>query len=393
MLSFLENERFPKTYIKRRRGKKSIKIILIYLIFIVLFVYLSIYFHSFKKNLIKNYETIINQNDKLIKKIQKLEKAIGLKHISYSFNNSTINEEETEIFDSELEKKYIDNQHHFCQSNDLFIDKEIDNKIKKVRAHLGNISFEMYVYKSDDYVSDSISGSGSWESSSMRKIINCLNYYSQKKKLSKKEITVLDIGANVGWYSFYLANDGYKLYSFEVSRINSYILKKNFCLNENINITLINKGIGPKEEKCLLHHPSHNIGNAVILCGENAKISRNTKNLTEEVEFTKLSNYYDFLSEKNIALIKLDVEGSEGKVINSGIEFISKYHVPFLIVEFNNDYLKLQGTDPKKILEIFEQNGYLFSKGDFFSKTYLSIDQILKLKSPNLYIIYSKFLE
>ena len=143
----------------------------------------------------------------------------------------------------------------------------------------------------------------------------------------------------------------------------------------------------------MLHHPSHNIGNAVILCGENAKISRNTKNLTEEVEFTKLSNYYDFLSEKNIALIKLDVEGSEGKVINSGIEFISKYHVPFLIVEFNNDYLKLQGTDPKKILEIFEQNGYLFSKGDFFSKTYLSIDQILKLKSPYLCVIYSKFLE
>ena len=393
MLSFLENERFSKTYIKRRRGKKSIKIILIYLIFIFLFIYLSIYFHSFKKNLIKNYETIINQNDKLIKKIQKLEKAIGLKHISYSFNNSTINEEETEIFDSELEKKYIDNQHHFCQSNDLFIDKEIDNKIKKVRAHLGNISFEMYVYKSDDYVSDSISGSGSWESSSMRNIINCLNYYSQKKKLSKKEITVLDIGANVGWYSFYLANDGYKLYSFEVSRINSYILKKNFCLNENINVTIINKGIGLKEEKYLLHHPSHNIGNAVILCGENSKISRNTKNLTEEVEFTKLSNYYDFLSEKNIALIKLDVEGSEGKVINSGIEFISKYHVPFLIVEFNIDYLKLQGTDPKKILEIFEQNGYLFSKDDFFSKTYLSIDQILKLKSPNLYIIYSKFLE
>lgn len=366
MLSFLENERFSKTYIKRRRGKKSIKIILIYLIFIVLFIYLSIYFHSFKKNLIKNYETIINQNDKLIKKIQKLEKAIGLKHISYSFNNSTINEEETEIFDSELEKKYIDNQHHFCQSNDLFIDKEIDNKTKKVRAHSGNISFETYVHKSDDHVSDSISGSGPWESSSTRKTINRLNYHSQKKKSSKKETTVLDIGANVGRHSFYSANDGHKLHSPEAPSINSHISKKNFCPNENINTTSTNKGTGPKEEKCLSHHPSHNIGNDVILRGENAKTPRNTKNLTEEVEFTKLSNYYDFLSEKNIALIKLDVEGSEGKVINSGIEFISKYHVPFLIVEFNNDYLKLQGTDPKKILEIFEQNGYLFSKGDFF---------------------------
>ena len=60
-----------------------------------------------------------------------MEKAIGLKHISYSFNNSTINEEETEIFDSELEKKYIDNQHHFCQSNDLFIDKSKSLKKKR----------------------------------------------------------------------------------------------------------------------------------------------------------------------------------------------------------------------------------------------------------------------
>ena len=142
-----------------------------------------------------------------------------------------------------------------------------------------------------------------------------------------------------------------------------------------------------------MHHPSHNIGNAVILCGENSRISRNTKNLTEEIEFTKLSNYYDFLSKKNIALIKLDVEGSEGKVINSGIEFISEYHVPFLFIEFRIDYLKLQGTDPKEFLETFQKNGYLFSTFDFFGKNYLSIEQILKIKSTDLYIIYSKFLE
>ena len=107
---------------------------------------------------------------------------------------------------------------------------------------------------------------------------------------------------------------------------------------------------------------------------------------------TQLNNYYNFLSKKNIALIKIDVEGYEGSVIKSGIEFISKYHVPFLFIEFKNDYLKMQGTDPKEFLKIFEKNGYLFSNRDFLSKSYLTIEQILKLKSTNLYIIYSKFL-
>ena len=89
----------------------------------------------------------------------------------------------------------------------------------------------------------------------------------------------------------------------------------------------------------------------------------------------------------------MDVEGSEGKVIKSGIEFISEYHVPFLFVEFRNDYLKLQGTDPKDFLEMFEKNGYLFSTVDFFSKNYMSIEDLLLLDSTDLYIVYKNFLE
>ena len=122
-------------------------------------------------------------------------------------------------------------------------------------------------------------------------------------------------------------------------------------------------------------------------------IARKKENLSEEVEFIKLSNYYSFLSKKNLALIKLDVEGSEGKVIESGIEFISQYHVPFLFVEFRNDYLKLQGTDPKEFLEMFERNGYLFSNVDFFSQKYSSIEDLLKIKSTDLYIVHKKILE
>lgn len=92
-------------------------------------------------------------------------------------------------------------------------------------------------------------------------------------------------------------------------------------------------------------------------------------------------------------MIKIDVEGSEGKVINSGIELIIKYHVPFIFAEFRIDYLKMQGTDPKELLEIFVNNGYQISTVDFLSKKYSSIENILKLSSENLFFVYSKFLE
>ena len=148
-----------------------------------------------------------------------------------------------------------------------------------------------------------------------------------------------------------------------------------------------------KNQKCLLYHPLSNIGNGIITCVEQRNTNEKNKNLVEEVKITKLSNYINFLSNKNLGLIKIDIEGAEGKAIISGIELISKYHVPFLFIEFSPHFMKLQGTDPKFFLEIFEKNGYKISKYDFLSKKYSSIDELLKINSTNLYFIYSKFLE
>ena len=51
---------------------------------------------------------------------------------------------------------------------------------------------------------------------------------------------------------------------------------------------------------------------------------------TGEIFLTRLSNYIPFLIGKNLALIKIDIEGSEGKALESGIELITKYHIPFI---------------------------------------------------------------
>jgi len=75
----------------------------------------------------------------------------------------------------------------------------------------------------------------------------------------------------------------------------------------------------------------------------------------------KLSNFLPYLSNKNIALIKLRIEGEEGIVIGDALELIDKYHMPFVLSEFNPNFLKRHGTDPKKYIELFIKNGYKIS--------------------------------
>ena len=67
----------------------------------------------------------------------------------------------------------------------------------------------------------------------------------------------------------------------------------------------------------------------MILCGNNVTVPYEFRK-NGITYLTKLSNYVEFLSTKNVALIKIDVEGCEGKAIENGIELISKYYIPFI---------------------------------------------------------------
>ena len=138
---------------------------------------------------------------------------------------------------------------------------------------------------------------------------------------------MLDIGGNLGVYPSFLGKFGYSIITFEASPRNSYILYKNYCLiNKNSNIIIVNKGLSNEEKICNYYSQIKTIGNGVVLCDENEKITKaGNLNLQKEFEIklTKLSNFLPYLSNKNIALIKLDIEGGEGIVIEDAIELIN----------------------------------------------------------------------
>lgn len=247
----------------------------------------------------------------------------------------------------------------------------------------------MYVYKHNDIVSNLISKRHKYEESATYNMINGLNFYSKKKNLFNKDIYIIDAGGNLGWYTILFGKLGYNIISFEPFKNNFYILNKNYCLNKEGNITLINKDLFPKEKKCYINAPKYNIGDRMINCSE--KVEENNNN-NKEIILTKLSNYAKFSKNRNLTLIKIHIEGCEGKAFESGIELITKYHVPFVFIEFIQKYLIKYGTNPQKLLEIFINNGYKINVRNFFETKIYDIKYLLE-KNRNLYIVYTPFLK
>ena len=335
---------------------------------------------------IYNKISINSQNQQVTQIINQTKKMISKMNNKISINS------QYQQFTQAINQKYIEEQNFFCDNLNFLSNNVFENQITKANVDFNNKSYYIYIFSNTDVVSSSIRKTKRWEGHSTLKLLEALNFYKNKTKLKNEDLYILDIGANVGWYSFYLGKNGYNIMSFEPTERNFYILKKNYCLNRDINITIINKGIYSLEKTCDYYEQLGNKGNGMVICNQRNDIP---KYLSKKsiVTLTKLSNFIPFLSKKHVALMKIDVEGSEEAVILSGIELISKYHVPFIFLELCPSNIKLHNGNTTKLLEIFENNGYKISISGFFDKKYVSIKYLEKIIIVNLYIIYTKILE
>ena len=300
-------------------------------------------------------------------------------------------------YDESIEANYKYLLNYFCENQNENINQEFDNKIRNVNIDLHEKKFDMWVYKSDDVVSEQIIYVHHWESSLTISCLKALEFYSKKKNIENKDVYFIDVGANIGWYSFFLGKFGYKVLSFEANQVNNYILYKNYCINKDVNLSVINKGLDEEDKTCRLITAHNNRGNGAIFCENQEKNSSEYRgDVFNDIEMTKLSRYMKFLSEKNVALMKIDVEGYEPKVIKGGEEIITKYHIPFIAMEFCIHMIQIHQTNVLEFLKFFENNGYKLSQVDFLSKNYLSSEEFMKIKEDkiiNIFAVYENFLE
>ena len=173
-------------------------------------------------------------------------------------------------------------------------------------------------------------------------------------KLLGDKPTVLDIGANIGWYSINIASSlkNSKIFSFEPIQTTFNYLKQNIRVNNLKNIHPYNFGMSDKKDNISFYFYPEGSGNSSMV---NVSERQNI-----ELIDCQLSTIDNFCFEKNINIdfIKCDVEGAEYKAIIGGMKTL-KRDFPILFIEILRKWAKKFEYDPNKLFKLLKNIGYI----------------------------------
>lgn len=203
------------------------------------------------------------------------------------------------------------------------------NKLKKVNI-FGKYKF--FYLKNDKYIGQRVA-LGKYEPYETKLIL----------RQTKTGDTVVDVGANIGYYTILLADKvgkTGKVYAFEPDEISFEILLKNIKENNLKNIEAINAALGSKIGKLKLHKSKENFGDHKLYGRD------------KDIEKVKIINLDDYLKNIKINLMKIDTQGWEPEVIEGAKNIISK-NKPTIFMEYSPaSYIqaKLDGQKMMKFL-------------------------------------------
>jgi len=209
-----------------------------------------------------------------------------------------------------------------------------------------------------------------------------LNDYDVREKFEteyfknniKPGMTVLDLAANIGFYTLLFAElvgkEG-KVFAFEPEPNNFSALEKNVKLNGLTNTTLVKKAVSDKTGKTDLFI-SESMGRHTIY---------NTKNVRKIIKIDSVA-LDDFLEKypKGIDFIKMDIEGAEYAALLGMSLILKKNKRVKIITEFMPDALRTFGIKPEDYLNLLIKHGFkIFNIDEKEKKMELSsISKIMK---------------
>ncbi|MDP3042487.1 MAG: FkbM family methyltransferase [Candidatus Omnitrophota bacterium] len=174
------------------------------------------------------------------------------------------------------------------------------------------------------------------------------------KRFLKKDSVVLDIGANIGWYSINLSKSvpGGRIISFEpIPKTYEYLIK-NIALNQLRNIKTYNIGLSNKAG-CFNFYYNRNYTSATSL----VNIIKDDNVAIVKCRVEKLDDFLKKAKIMQVDFIKCDVEGAEKFVIEGGQEVINK-NKPIIFIELLRKWSAKFNYHPNSIINILKDIGY-----------------------------------
>lgn len=184
------------------------------------------------------------------------------------------------------------------------------------------------------------------------------------QKFLKEGMIVVDIGANVGYYTLLaarLVGSSGIVYAFEPMPSNYELLCKSIEVNGYTNVIPINKAVSNKHgtatfwfEKDWRGSPSFS-KHCVLAVSKHKSIEEGG---FVEVATTGLDEFFEnTVKNTKVDVIKMDTGGAEG-LIAQGAEAILRTNNLTVFMEFWADTLRDLGTDPLELLDRLEAYGF-----------------------------------
>jgi FkbM family methyltransferase len=169
------------------------------------------------------------------------------------------------------------------------------------------------------------------------------------REILEPDWTVVDIGANIGYYALQEADIVSDVIAIEPSPANCEILEHNIELNGYYNIDVQQLAIGDCEGVIGFKLNQACNWNSIAPKGEEGNI------IVQIVPLDKLVNG------SQVDFVRMDVEGYEMNVLK-GMERILKENRPRLFIEVHRDKLKDYGSSQTELLEYLASFGYQIEK-------------------------------
>ncbi|CAN5639208.1 hypothetical protein BH10BAC3_BH10BAC3_10400 [soil metagenome] len=169
----------------------------------------------------------------------------------------------------------------------------------------------------------------------------------------KKGDLVIDIGANIGWYSLVLGhNKEVDILAFEPDPSNFSLLQDNIALNNCNTVRAFNKAIGNTDGVLPLHlYKSYNTG-------RHSFIKQKNSIGTVDVPVINLDNFLtaEGIIDRPIKLLKIDIEGYEFTALRNAPKSLQR--TENIIAEFSPDLMKAAGQNPANFVSLLKQAGF-----------------------------------
>ena len=197
-----------------------------------------------------------------------------------------------------------------------------------------------------------------YEQTPIKKLITRENYHHEFEMYRKyAHGIVLDIGANIGIHSVYLARLAEKVYAFEPVSDTYKRLEETVRINHTSNVYPILSAVGNTNTTTTMQIFERGYSSWNSL---GAPDSSKKPITTETVPMVTLDTWVEREHITDIGFMKIDVEGYELGVLEGATKLLSEHRVKALSFEVT----RMQNKNPEPIFKLLHSYGYILEAYD-----------------------------